>query len=123
MPRLINADTLTSVLEEREEQACDGTENDGSDGTTRVLHPVPMTTREIIDLIADQPTIEAEPVKHGRWVDRFDGKYANPLYECSECKRLALYTIETDSEGWIQALSNACPHCCAKMTKENENHG
>ena len=55
--RLIDADALTSVLEQWEEKTCDGTENDGSDGTTRVLHPVPTTTTEMIDLIADQPTI------------------------------------------------------------------
>lgn len=61
MPRLIDADALTSILEEWEEKACDGTENDGSDGTTRVLHPVPTTTREMIDLIADQPTIAPAP--------------------------------------------------------------
>ena len=64
MPRLIDADALTSILEEWEEKACDGTENDGSDGTTRVLHPVPTTTREMIDLIADQPTIAPAP----RWI-------------------------------------------------------
>lgn len=57
MPRMVDADVLTSILEEWEEKGCDGTENDGSDGTTRVLHPVPTTTREMIDLIADQPTI------------------------------------------------------------------
>lgn len=58
MPRLIDANALTSILEEWEEKACDGTENDGSDGTTRVLQPVPTTTSEMIDLIAEQPTIE-----------------------------------------------------------------
>ena len=62
MPRMIDADNLTHILEEWEEKACDGTENDGSDGTTRVLHPVPTTTREMIDLIADQPTI-APPIQ------------------------------------------------------------
>ena len=70
---------------------------------------------DLRDILDDAPTIEAEPVKHGRWVDRFNGKYANQLYECSECKGLALYMIEPDSGVWIQALSNACPHCRAKM--------
>ena len=37
--RLIDADALTFILEEMEEEACDGMENDGSDGTTRVLLP------------------------------------------------------------------------------------
>ena len=65
--------------------------------------------------IRKAPAADVDEVKHGRWVDRFNGKYANPLYECSECNGLALYTIVTDSEGWIQALSNVCPHCRAKM--------
>ena len=76
--RLIDADALTSILEEWEEKACDGTENDGSDGTTRVLHPVPTTTREMIDLIADQPTIEAEP----QWIpvtERFPEEWVDVL--------------------------------------------
>ena len=124
MPRTIDADAVTSILEEWEEQACDGTENDGSDGTTRVLHPVPTTTREMIDLIADQPTIEAEPVKHGRWVDRYGGKYANPLYECSECKKKPLYRHKVDDLGneyFIPELSDFCPHCGAKMDGGAEN--
>ena len=105
MPRTIDADAVTSILEEWEEQACDGTENDGSDGTTRVLHPVPTTTREMIDLIADQPTIEAEPVKHGRWVHDI-----NNLYGCSECMER-----ETMSP---KKLKPYCPNCGAKMDKE-----
>ena len=119
--RLIDADALASVLEEWEEKACDRTENDGSDGTTRVLQPVPTTTREMIDLIADQPTIEAETVKHGRWVDRYANKYANTLYECSECKGAALYKVGTNelgSDRIVQALTAVCPHCFAKMDKK-----
>ena len=65
MPRPIDADALSSILEEWEEKACDGTENDGSDGTTRVLHHVPTTTREMIDLIANQPTMEPKLPKYG----------------------------------------------------------
>lgn len=59
-----------------------------------------------------------EPVKRGRWVDRYGGKYANPLYECSECKEAALYEYRRDNLGHcytVQALSAVCPHCGAKM--------
>lgn len=67
------------------------------------------------------PPVDAEPVRRGRWVDRYGGKYANPLYECSECKEKALYKYEVDvldNGHFVQALSNACPHCRAKMDKE-----
>ena len=59
--RLIDADKLAAILEDMEEKAADETENDGSDGTTRIVCPVRTTTREMLDLIADQPTVEAVP--------------------------------------------------------------
>jgi len=65
--------------------------------------------------------LQEEPVKHGRWVDRYGGKYANSLYECSECKGKALYKFEVDvldREQIVQALTAICPHCGAKMDKE-----
>ena len=68
-------------------------------------------------------TIEAEPVVHAKWVDRYGGKYANHLYECSNCKGKALYKIEVDvldKEQIVQALSAACPHCRAKMDLKAE---
>lgn len=64
---------------------------------------------------------EVDRVRHGRWVDRYGGKYANHLYECSECKGKALYNIEVDvlgKENLVQALSAVCPHCGARMDKK-----
>ncbi len=63
-------------------------------------------------------------VKHGRWIDRYSGKYANPLYDCSECKNRAPYKFEDDSLHiglWLQDLTDYCPNCGAYMRKENEN--
>lgn len=73
---------------------------------------------QLEDYLKRFPTIEAEPVRHGRWIDRYGGKYANHLYECSECKGTALYKYEVDvldNGHFVQALSAACPHCRAKM--------
>lgn len=104
--RLIDADALSSILEEWEEKACDGTENDGSDGTTRVLHPVPTTTREMIDLIAEQPTIEADPVKHGLGDPRTNGD------------RIRTMSDEEIAEAIDHGISSdACDYC-----KENDHH-
>lgn len=55
---MIDRDALCRILEDMEAAACDGTENDGSDGTTRVEYPVPITTSEMLDLIAAQPAVE-----------------------------------------------------------------
>ena len=55
---MIDRAALVRALEEIEAEACDGTENDGSDGTTRVEYPVPITTREVVDLIANLEAVE-----------------------------------------------------------------
>lgn len=65
--------------------------------------------------------VEYAPVKLGRWVDRYGGKYANNLFECSECKESALYELRVSSLGGyytVQKLSAHCPNCGAKMDLE-----
>ena len=51
------------------------------------------------------PTIEAEPVRHGRW------EYVNDYQsQCTNCKELSW--VDHDNE------PNYCPNCGAKMDKE-----
>ncbi len=57
-------------------------------------------------------------VKHGEWIDKWDGKYANPTYVCSNCGEKALlecYINELHQWRYRQSLSIRCPHCGAKM--------
>ena len=68
--------------------------------------------------IRNAPTIDAVEVVHGRWEDEHGGKYANPRYRCSVCKKRALYKFERDLlDNWkeVQALTDYCPYCGAKM--------
>ena len=60
---------------------------------------------EAVDMsdIKNAPTIEAEPVRHGRWRD-----YSMDSYTCSNCK----YTVPKDDYGYKYPY---CPHCGAKM--------
>ena len=56
--------------------------------------------------------------RKGEWVDRYGGKYANPLYECSRCGIPALYECVMDVLGHekiVQKLTDFCPHCGAHM--------
>lgn len=62
---------------------------------------------KVISVINQCPTIEAEPVKCGRWVML---KY--PLVECSACKEMRDCAHQF---GW-----NYCPNCGAKMESEVE---
>lgn len=59
------------------------------------------------DMIIDAPTIEAGPVRHGRWIAYLDGDHIMPerYYRCSECGR-----VERRKEPYC--------HCGAKMDGE-----
>lgn len=60
------------------------------------------TITECLEVIDDAPTIEAEPVRHGRWIPSPVAK----SWCCSECK----------TEG--SPLWKRCPVCEAKMDLE-----
>lgn len=64
--------------------------------------------QKLFDSIVDsQPTVDAEPVRHGQWIDR-NGAIVAPFwerYECSEC-------------GARSDNSNYCPNCGARMDEE-----
>lgn len=69
------------------------------------------------------PTADVAPVVHARWEDKWGGLYSNPHYWCSECHGSALFTghlNELSSEVWAQELTPYCPHCGAKMDKEDK---
>ncbi len=59
-------------------------------------------------LLESQPTVDAEPVRHGRWVMNDNGTYS-----CSEC------------QSWIpneqHYYARYCLFCGAKMDEEKEN--
>lgn len=61
----------------------------------------------IIDEIEDAETIDAEPVRHGRWDDSFDG--ITPV--CSVCGM---------SHNCFNRTPEYCPHCGAKMDGETD---
>lgn len=65
--------------------------------------------------ILKRPTIEAEPVRHGRWVHNVDYEEWAERYVCSECNRNA----PTDGD-YRQVLTDYCPKCGAKMDGEQE---
>ena len=88
-----------------------------------------MVQAALKSMIDNAPTVDAVEVVHGRWVDRYGGKYANPLYECSACKNTitptTVYKIEVDVLGHehiVQALTNYCPNCGAKMYGERKDN-
>lgn len=57
--------------------------------------------------IDEEPTIEVEPVRHGRWINPYINFYGHPCHCCSECGFKASYQDK-----------NFCPNCGCKMSKE-----
>lgn len=101
--RLIDADALsTKVI-----FVCE----DGYDGADMVLNKD----------IDNAPTIEAEPVTHGRWnkTKIISASYYGLLngWECSSCK----YSFEDRNKlQKYPKFMNYCPHCGAKMDGGSE---
>lgn len=67
-----------------------------------------MMLYEIEEMIDEAPTIDAEPVKHGRWIDN-----NNKTWSCSIC------------QSWIpdeqHSYARYCLHCGAKMDGGTSN--
>ena len=67
-------------------------------------------------LLANIPAADVVELRHGRWLE-YDGADKGFHY-CSECKRQAINY--EDGEVVAEVLSNWCPHCGARMDKEDE---
>lgn len=111
MPRLIDADALIpSEVHTVVMRKADGKEVWGS-----VLY-AEQIYRYLCDSIEDCETVEAEPIKHGRWIVKiYEHKYKNGYWterrtECSVCGSKPLY-----DEFQQKAESDYCPQCGAKM--------
>ena len=94
MTRLIDADALKKSIEELKR----------SPWFNSVLNPAwhagIKEAVEVVELVCidKEPTIDAEPVRHGKWVEE----------HCSECGQ---YVYHGDAK-------NYCPNCGARMDKE-----
>ena len=71
------------------------------------LHPMYQNTlREIVD---DEPTIDAVPVVHGKWIHLYKNNY-----RCSVCG--AWFIFEDENNPYEEG--RFCPYCGARMAGE-----
>lgn len=68
--------------------------------------------RVALRCMENTPTIEAEPVQHGRWQKAWDYINCRYYHQCSECGWDA---IEKAGSMYTEVLSYYCPYCGAKM--------
>ena len=110
--RLIDADALLDDVMKRYCKDCDrrkGIKN----GKWRIIYEVgevPCRACSVDDMkceIENAPTVDATPVRHGKWIDRNGAIVASfwERYECSEC-------------GVMSGNNKYCPNCGARMDKE-----
>lgn len=98
MPRLIDADELLK-----------------ENFTETFVDPLDQPIFEWI--IEQTPTIEAEPVRHGRWKEISDDyEICATEFECSNCKESFCTSELSDKE--FRKMMKYCPNCGAKMDLE-----
>lgn len=100
MPRYIDADALTEKL-----SSFSMTITRFRSGKGILFYWIMVYLKKILQIVNEAPTIEAEPVRHGEWID---GKpFTNSRWKvCSECHR---------SAPCPNGGENYCPNCGAKM--------
>lgn len=60
--------------------------------------------------LMDAPIIEAEPIRHGRWISESQQR----VFKCSVCGNY----LDFDGVNVGRGSANFCPNCGAKMDKE-----
>ena len=63
-----------------------------------------------LDTVRECPTVDAEPVRRGKWIDVLGGY----LFECSRCKAQV-------NKKQFKCNLKYCPNCGVKMQEEIEN--
>ncbi len=69
---------------------------------------------DVIERLDAQPTIDATPVKHGKWFDAMVGEL--PVQVCDQC--CTFFPLAYTGGG-----HHYCPNCGAKMDLEEEPNG
>ena len=96
MARLIDADELRHEFYNNTDYGHYAMCMDGSE--------VEFTMNEVFRIIDNAPTIEAEPVKHGKWSGRYNS-------HCSNCGCFCTLA-------YIKDYPDFCPNCGARMDGE-----
>ena len=68
-------------------------------------------------VVWNTPTVDAVPVRHGKWVDTETFKrpwFRHHIFECSVCRN----TLDMDGVNAGRGDANYCPNCGAKMEAE-----
>lgn len=108
--RAIDADALIEVIDKKFQEHYGNT-------VYQFIHDF---FRFVIKQIRKAPTIEAEPVKHGRWYDIVEFNNGERIIAtCSNCKDRGELRTDRNEWGIWHINSPRCPNCGAKMEVDN----
>ena len=108
--RLIDANALFNDLKESAKSAREWREETQDEEIKIRAEQAHGTFIECALRVRNAPTIEAEPVRYGRWIVRGQDIY------CSECNDESLYNPFGASK-----FSDFCPNCGARMDGGADN--
>ena len=75
------------------------------------------------EIIDNQPTIEAEPVRHGRWIEAEDDNGKDGIV-CSECGHFVPFDYEYfDNPSHLKQDNKICNNCGAIMKNGGAENG
>lgn len=74
-----------------------------------------QTLGEAYGIIQEMPTVDAVPVRHGRWKHKKDLKQ----FFCDQCGEPSL--TEDDVYFYGMEFPNFCPNCGADMREDGDN--
>ena len=75
------------------------------------------STRRIKNLIDEAPTIDAVPVRHGKWTRDYESSWGDSRFMCSVCHcKESVPTCNGEPTIW-----DYCPNCGAKMDEVNDD--
>lgn len=66
-------------------------------------------------LVRYAPAVDAEPVRHGRWIENEDTDVYDGFWNCSECGHKIYSDLALMEELQEQGYALYCEHCGAKM--------
>lgn len=82
--------------------------------TSDECHVARIVALEAANEIESIPTVDAKTVVHGRWENIANYGCGNCYGYCSECRS----EVRAENATALKMANNFCPHCGAKMDKE-----
>jgi hypothetical protein len=114
--RLIDANKIIEFLDE----PAAITSNPEINRASRIAHDLMRS------ILSKAPTVDAEPVKHGRCLIHATGKSNDPAsYYCSVCHTISAFAADglqpIPPKLFNRLIYHYCPHCGAKMDLEEQH--